>query len=136
MFADMMIQMHSMSNTAAQALGVVGQPSAVQSDLDANGKTTLSQLAPLSGAAFDLAYMQAQVMAHMTVKTIIETQLIPSATNADLKNFLQSTLLPTVEAHLSGATALLASLEDGGLPDARADGSADASADASDASAE
>jgi predicted outer membrane protein len=133
-FANMMIMDHSMSNTAVEALGIAPGISAVQTNLHASALMTIAQLTPLSGAAFDLGYMQAQVTAHTTVRDIVRDQLIPGASSAPLKVFLQNMLLPTVEAHLADATSLVASLTDGGAPAVPDASVVDASADADAAS--
>jgi predicted outer membrane protein len=134
-FAEMMVNDHSMSNAAVAALGITAEASAVQQNLQNTVQTTIaSQLAPVSGAAFDVAYMKAQVAAHTAVEMIVQTQLVPQASSAQLKNFLQTVLLPTVETHLSDATSLLATLQDGGAPETT--DASDASDGARDATAE
>jgi predicted outer membrane protein len=54
---------------------------------------TLSMLKSAPGAAFDTAYMNAQVDEHQKVA------LMPNAKNADLKSYLAD-IEPTVESHL------------------------------------
>jgi putative membrane protein len=117
-FADMMIVDHANSNVAVQSFGIASQSSPVQTTLQSGVQTTLGQLSPLSGGAFDVAYAQSQVTAHQTVRDIVQNQLIPAAQNAQLKSFLQNTLLPTVQSHLAAAQTLLSQLTDGGVVDA------------------
>jgi predicted outer membrane protein len=117
-FANMMIADHSMSNGAVMALGIPAEPSSVQTELQTSAQSSITQLSPLSGRGFDTAYMQAQVATHTAVRDIIQSQLIPSAHGAELKAFLQNMLLPTVDTHLMDAATILATLTDGGAPDA------------------
>jgi putative membrane protein len=49
-------------------------------------------LAKLRGAAFDRAYADNEVAYHKTVNGALETTLIPSASNAELKNLLETGL--------------------------------------------
>ena len=51
-----------------------------------------AELAKLSGAAFDKAYMDNEVAYHKTVNGALESLLIPSSSNAELKGLLQQGL--------------------------------------------
>jgi putative membrane protein len=55
-------------------------------------KAKRAQLAKLKGAAFDKAYVANEVAFHKTVDNALETQLIPSSSNAELKSLLQTGL--------------------------------------------
>jgi putative membrane protein len=52
----------------------------------------LAELGKLKGADFDKAYIANEVAYHKTVNGALETQLIPSAGNAELKGLLQTGL--------------------------------------------
>jgi len=52
----------------------------------------LAQLGKLKGAAFDKAYVENEVAYHKTVDNALETQLIPSASNEELRGLLQTGL--------------------------------------------
>jgi putative membrane protein len=52
----------------------------------------LAELSKLNGAAYDKAYVENEVAYHKTVNNALETQLIPSANNAELKGLLQTGL--------------------------------------------
>jgi putative membrane protein len=117
-FAEMMITDHAHANVAVDALAIAPQASPVQATLQSSVQTTLGQLSSLSGPAFDVAYVQSQVTAHQTVLDLLQNQLIPQAQSAALKSLLQSSVLPTVQAHLAAARALLAQLTDAGVVDA------------------
>jgi len=51
-----------------------------------------AELAKLSGAAFDEAYIDNEVAYHKTVDSALENTLIPSASNAELKDLLKTGL--------------------------------------------
>jgi len=51
-----------------------------------------AELAKLNGAEFDKAYAANEVAYHKTVNGALETTLIPSASNAELKSLLQTGL--------------------------------------------
>ena len=51
-----------------------------------------AELAKLSGAAYDKAYVANEVAYHKTVNGALEITLIPSATNPELKSLLQTGL--------------------------------------------
>jgi putative membrane protein len=52
----------------------------------------LDELAKLKGADFDKAYVANEVAYHKAVDGALETLLIPSASNAELKSLLQTGL--------------------------------------------
>jgi len=69
-----------------------------------------TELAKLSGAAYDKAYVANEVAYHKTVNGALETLLIPSANNAELKSLLQ-TGLKIFQGHQQHAEHLAASLK-------------------------
>ena len=81
-----------------QALDLVKKLKVTPEDNDTSKALTKAatekhaELAKLSGAAFDKAYVANEVAYHKTVDTALETQLIPSASNAELKSLLQTGL--------------------------------------------
>jgi putative membrane protein len=69
------------------------------------------ELSKLSGAAFDKAYYIANEVAyHKTVNGALETTLIPSASNPELKSLLQ-TGLKIVQGHEQHAETVAATLK-------------------------
>ena len=52
----------------------------------------LAELGKLKGAEYDKAYVANEVAYHKTVNGALEKQLIPSASNAELKGLLQTGL--------------------------------------------
>jgi len=60
--------------------------------LSKNAADKLAELAKLKGADFDKAYVANEVAYHKAVDSALETTLIPSASNAELKSLLQTGL--------------------------------------------
>jgi putative membrane protein len=70
----------------------------------------LAELGKLSGATFDKAYVANEVAYHKTVDNALEKQLIPSASNPELKSLLQ-TGLKIFQGHEQHAEHVLAGLK-------------------------
>ena len=68
------------------------------------------ELAKLSGAAYDKAYVANEVAYHKTVNGALETLLIPSTTNPELKSLLQ-TGLKIFQGHLQHAEQIATTLK-------------------------
>ncbi len=69
-----------------------------------------AELAKLSGPAFDKAYIDNEVAYHKTVNGALQTTLIPSASNAELKDLL-TTGLKIFQGHEQHAEHLAAELK-------------------------
>ena len=69
-----------------------------------------AELAKLNGAEFDKAYVANEVAYHKTVDGALETTLIPSASNAELKSLLQ-TGLKIFQGHLQHAEQIAGALK-------------------------
>lgn len=95
-FADNMVKDHSAVNVQALALvkklNVTPVDNATSKGLADQASDKQAELAKLSGTAFDKAYVDNEVAYHKTVNAALETTLIPSASNAELKSFLQTGL--------------------------------------------
>ena len=95
-FAQEMVRDHTAVNDQALALakklGVTPQDNPTSASLSAGAKAKLDQYAKLNGAAFDKAYVANEVAYHKTVNGALETTLIPSAQNGELKGLLQTGL--------------------------------------------
>ncbi|HZL31426.1 MAG TPA: DUF4142 domain-containing protein [Pseudolabrys sp.] len=95
-FAENMVRDHSAVND--QALALVKKLNVTPADNDTSRSLTKqaaakrAELAKLKGAAFDKAYVANEVAYHKTVNGALETLLIPSASNAELKSLLQTGL--------------------------------------------
>ncbi len=95
-FAEQMIKDHEAVNKQAldlcKKLGVTPEDNDTSKSLAASAKAKRDELAKLSGPAFDKAYIDNEVAYHKTVNGALETTLIPSAQNAQLKTLLQTGL--------------------------------------------
>ena len=70
----------------------------------------LAELGKLKGAEFDKAYVANEVAYHKAVDSALETLLVPSASNAELKSLLQ-TGLKIFQGHEQHAEHVAASLK-------------------------
>ena len=95
-FAEQMIKDHEEVNRLALALvkklNVTPEDNGTSQSLTKAAAAKRDQLAKMSGAAFDKAYMDNEVAYHKTVNGALETLLIPSSQNAELKSLLQTGL--------------------------------------------
>jgi putative membrane protein len=95
-FAESMVRDHKAVNDKALALvkklNVTPEDNATSKSLAADAKKARASLSKLSGAAFDKAYVGNEVAFHKTVNGALSTTLIPSASNAELKNLLETGL--------------------------------------------
>jgi putative membrane protein len=95
-FAADMVRDHEAVNEKALALvkklNVTPEDNATSRTLSKNAAAKLEELSKLKGAAFDKAYVDNEVAFHKAVDNALETQLIPSASNAELKSLLETGL--------------------------------------------
>lgn len=95
-FAEQMVKDHKAVNDQALALvkklNVTPQDNDTSRGLTKAAEAKRAELAKLSGAAFDKAYIANEVAYHRTVNGALESTLIPSAQNAELKALLQTGL--------------------------------------------
>ena len=95
-FADDMLRDHKAVNEQALALvkklNVTPQDNPTSQSLVKQADAKRAELAKLSGAAFDKAYIDNEVAYHNTVNGALRDTLIPSASNPELKNLLQTGL--------------------------------------------
>jgi len=73
-------------------LKVTPEDNDISKSLSKNAAAKLDELAKLKGADFDKAYVANEVAYHKAVDGALETLLIPSASNAELKSLLQTGL--------------------------------------------
>jgi putative membrane protein len=108
-FAQLMITDHSGVNKAAtelvQKLHVTPESNPTSQSLQKGGDENLAALKKLSGSAFDRAYVDHEVVYHQAVLDAVDTTLIPSAQNAELKALLVK-VRPAFVAHLEHAKHL------------------------------
>ena len=95
-FAQDMVRDHEAVNKQAldlvKKLKVTPEDNDTSEALSKQASAKLTELGKLKGAAFDKAYVENEVAYHKTVNNALETQLIPSASNAELKGLLQTGL--------------------------------------------
>ena len=112
-FAATMITDHGAVNAQAAALaarlGVTPKDNAVSQSLLKGAAEARVALEPLHGSAFDRAYIDREVACHQAVLDALDGLLIPTSSNADLRNLLVA-VRPAIAAHLEHAKALKTSL--------------------------
>lgn len=112
-FANDMVRDHGAVNDKALALvkklKVTPEDNATSKGLVKQADDKRAELAKLSGAAFDKAYVENEIAFHRTVNEALEKTLIPSATNGELKSLL-GTGLKIFEAHEQHAEQLASKL--------------------------
>lgn len=95
-FADGMVSDHTTVNNKAldlvKKLNVTPEDNATSRALSKAAAEKRAELSKLDGAAFDKAYMTNEVAYHKAVNNALETTLIPSASNPELKSLLQTGL--------------------------------------------
>jgi putative membrane protein len=113
-FAQDMIRDHEAVNKQAldlvKKLNVTPEDNDTSKALSKQASDRLSEFSKLNGAAYDKAYITNEVAYHKAVNTALETQLIPSASNPELKNLLQ-TGLKIFQGHQQHAENVAASLK-------------------------
>jgi len=102
-FAQSMIDDHTPNNEQLMKLATA-KGLTPPTDPNAMQQKKLTQLQGLSGAKFDKAYVNVQVMAHSMMLKEMQKEA-RSGKDADLKSFADQTV-PTVEHHLSMAQGL------------------------------
>jgi putative membrane protein len=119
-FASTMVNDHSAAVAKLTALfkatGITPAQSPDRAMVAAEAMATIAMLTPLNGAAFDSAYMASQVKMHTDALMMLDTKLLPAATNAQLKSELTS-MRATVAAHLMMAKQIQGGGSDGGAGD-------------------
>src|SRR5581483_5099961 len=113
-FADDMVRDHEAVNKQAldlvKKLNVTPEDNDTSKALSKQAADKLAELGKLSGAAYDKAYVANEVAYHKTVNGALETQLLPSASNAELKSLLQ-TGLKIFQGHQQHAEHVAAELK-------------------------
>jgi putative membrane protein len=112
-FADSMVRDHTAVNKAAvelvTKLGVTPEENDTSRSLTTSGEQARARMSSLSGKAFDKAYIDNEVAYHKLVIEALDSTLIPSAQNPELKQTLIS-VRPSFIAHLQHAEQIQASL--------------------------
>lgn len=113
-FAQDMVRDHEAVNQQAlalvQKLNVTPEDNDTSRALSKQAAAKLAEMDKLKGAEFDKAYVANEVAYHKAVNGALETLLIPSANNAELKSLLQ-TGLKIFQGHLQHAEHVASSLK-------------------------
>jgi putative membrane protein len=112
-FAQHMLSAHSsiagQMGTTLKSANITPSDSAQSLALKTDGQQTLASLRGKTGADFDRAYVDAQVVEHQGALDLFDKKLIPNAQNAQLKDSLQQ-IRPMIADHLQAAKSLEANL--------------------------
>jgi putative membrane protein len=115
-FATTMITDHTAVNAQAAALagrlGVTPADNPVSQSLLSGAAQARTGLESLKGAAFDRAYMDREVAYHQAVLDALDGLLIPTSSNADLRQLLVD-VRPAIAAHLEHAKLIRTRLGSG-----------------------
>jgi putative membrane protein len=113
-FAADMVRDHETVNKQAldlvKKLNVTPEDNDTSKALSKQAADKRAELEKLNGAAFDKEYIANEVAYHKQVNGALETQLIPSASNGELKNLLQ-TGLKIFQGHQQHAEHVAADLK-------------------------
>jgi putative membrane protein len=113
-FAEGMVNDHTAVNKKALALvkklKVTPEDNGTSRALSKSAADERAELSTLNGAAFDKAYIDNEVAYHKTVNGALESTLIPSASNPELKSLLE-TGLKIFEGHQQHAEQVAAGLQ-------------------------
>jgi putative membrane protein len=112
-FAQQMVTDHSGVNKQATALvtklKVKPEPNDTSRSLQKGGDENIAKLKKMKGAEFDKAYVEHEVAYHQAVIDALDKTLVPSASNAELKDLLVK-VRPAFVAHLDHAKHLQSTL--------------------------
>ena len=113
-FAESMQKDHEAVNdmalTLVKKLNVTPEDNATSQALVKAAEEKRAELGKLDGAAFDKAYIDSEIAYHKQVNGALETLLIPSAENAELKSLLE-TGLKLFQGHQQHAEHVAAGLK-------------------------
>ena len=113
-FAQDMVRDHEAVNKQAldlvKKLNVTPEDNDTSKALSKQAADKLAELNKLKGAEYDKDYVANEVAYHKAVNSALETQLIPSASNAELKSLLQ-TGLKIFQGHQQHAEQVAAGLK-------------------------
>ncbi len=113
-FAQDMVRDHEAVNKQALALvkklKVTPEDNDTSKSLNKAAQDKQAELSKLNGAAFDKAYVDNEVAYHKTVNGALQNTLIPSASNAELKDLL-TTGLKIFQGHQAHAEHIAETLK-------------------------
>jgi len=112
-FGQMMVSDHTGVNKSASdlvtKLGVKPEDNPTAQSIKSGGADNVKNLQQMSGAAFDKAYIDHEIVYHETVLDAMDKTLIPNAQNAELKALLVK-VRPAFVAHRDKAKQIQATL--------------------------
>lgn len=112
-FASRMLSDHSGLNQAATQVlsrtGIVAEDNVASLDFRDESAAKRDTLRELHGAPFDSTYIANEIRYHTKLLAVIDSVLIPSARNPDLKSLMMG-VRPAVAAHLEHAQRVQAGL--------------------------
>jgi putative membrane protein len=118
-FAQDMVTMHGAAlqreTALAMTLQLTPEDNSVSRMLKQQSDTIVANLRAADQAQFDQIYLQSQVDVHQQVLTLIDSDLLPNAENAQLKAELTN-MRATVAMHLEHVRALVSGSESGQQP--------------------
>jgi len=107
-FAKMMVDHHTEAKKKGAKLAASSPPA--ESDASKKLKTdttgAVESLKSTADADFDRAYLDMMVADHKAVLELVDSKILPAAKAAELKTLVEKDLRPTVDGHLTKATAL------------------------------
>lgn len=113
-FAKHMVQDHSKHLKATIALShklhIKPAKSEAVENLKEKNKDGLADLKNMKGKEFETAYVNAMVKGHTEALNLIKNNLLPQATNPDVKQYLENTS-KTVQEHLDMAKSLQSNMQ-------------------------
>ncbi|MDQ6802817.1 MAG: DUF4142 domain-containing protein [Acidobacteriota bacterium] len=112
-FAIMMVNEHTAQNNKAESemarVDVASSDTDMSRQLDAESGETTDRLRPLTGAAFDRAYIDRQISAHQSLIAMIDSKLMPHARKKVVKEQLTD-LRKLADTHLTRAKQIQGAL--------------------------
>lgn len=108
-YATMMITQHAQAKQKGAQLAkkakLTPEESSAATELQGKATATLEQLKAADASTFDSAYISSQITQHQEVLDMLDTKLIPAATNPELKAELEKTKT-MVQKHLTEAQSI------------------------------
>lgn len=112
-YAQLMIADHEKAAQATAAVAKSAKTTTINSEysrsLKKENDQVMRKMKKLQGNAFDLAYMESQVKMHQQVLQLIDTTMLPSAKNPQVKELVMK-IRPVIEGHLQQAKQIHAAL--------------------------
>ncbi|HEX2204385.1 MAG TPA: DUF4142 domain-containing protein [Longimicrobium sp.] len=116
-FAPWMVNNHTAladsGSAVAQRIGVTPTENTKSREIQAQTQRTMQRLQGLSGMSFDTAYAGVMLVSHQQTLAALDTAIIPSARNPELRTLLERTVRPMVQVHLDSIRQIVSSMGGG-----------------------